>query len=203
VLGDDLEVAAVPVTPRSREREEGESPHWGLDAALLPKLNRPHPTGSRGSAFATAATRRGERIHLLLQHLAPPEPITDRLWLRELLDVDQREFESLWSDAHAILSAPDLRRFFDPARYLSARNEVAYVDATGEVRRIDRVVEFPHEIWLLDYKTGDRTAPGGVPQGMARYRAQLDVYRKAMESLSAGKPVLAAVIFPGGHLEPV
>jgi ATP-dependent helicase/nuclease subunit A len=170
---------------------------------LAPELSRPIPTGSRGSSFASAATRRGDRIHLLLQHLAPPATIGDRAWLRELLDVDEDAFDGLWSDAHAILTAPSLRRFFDPAQYLSARNEVAYVDASGQVRRVDRIVEFEDELWVLDYKTGDLAGREDAARLAERYRAQLDAYRRAIERTSARKPVRAALLLAGGRLETV
>jgi ATP-dependent helicase/nuclease subunit A len=199
VLGDDLATGAVTdalqAAPAVPEHADG-GPGFP-DPALLARLVRPLPTGTRSPAFATAATRRGERMHLLLQHLLPPDPITDRPWLQELLCVEEAEFESLWSDAHAILAAPHLQRFFDPTQYLSARNEVAFVGAGGELRRIDRLVEFADEIWVLDYKTGD------APDALGRHRVQLDVYRQAMATLAAGKTVRAALILAGGHLEPV
>jgi ATP-dependent helicase/nuclease subunit A len=199
VLGDDLATGAVTdalqAAPAVPEHADG-GPGFP-DRALLARLVRPLPTGTRSPAFATAATRRGERMHLLLQHLLPPDPITDRPWLEELLRVEEAEFESLWSDAHAILAAPHLQRFFDPTQYLSARNEVAFVGAGGELRRIDRLVEFADEIWVLDYKTGD------APDALGRHRVQLDVYRQAMATLAAGKTVRAALILAGGHLEPV
>jgi ATP-dependent helicase/nuclease subunit A len=196
--GDDLVACTGPSAPRPATAVAPEVADTAFpDPALLPALARPIPTGARSGAFTTAATRRGERMHLLLQHLAAPDPITDRSWLQELLDVDHAQFESLWHDAHAILAAPPLQRFFDPSQYLSAQNEVAYVTAAGELRRIDRVVEFADETWVLDYKTGD------APQAAGRYRAQLDAYRQAMVSLFPGKPVRAALVFAGGHLEPL
>ena len=196
VVGDDLSRVATVVaqTPLS---SPAAGAHGFPDAALSPKLAQPLPTGSRGTAFATAAARRGEKMHLLLQHVAPPAGTADRRRLRELVNADEAEFETLWSECHAILQAPELRRFFDPAEYLSARSEVAYVDMTGQLRRIDRLVEFHDEIWVLDYKTGDS------PQAVDRYRAQLSVYRHAMEAVSSGKPVRAALILAGGHFAQV
>jgi ATP-dependent helicase/nuclease subunit A len=203
VWGDDLSLLA-PVAAAPSDAGEAQLPDNGARVAdwmLAPELSRPIPTGSRGSSFASAATRRGDRIHLLLQHLAPPGAIGDRAWLRELLDVDEDAFDGLWSDAHAILSAPSLRRFFDPAQYLSARNEVAYVDASGQVRRVDRIVEFEDELWVLDYKTGDLAGREDAARLAERYRAQLDAYRRAIERTSAGKPVRAALLLAGGRLE--
>ena len=39
--------------------------------------------------------------------------------------VSEEEFAKLWKDAQAILSEPDLQRFFDPRRYLRAHNKLA------------------------------------------------------------------------------
>ena len=61
----------------------------------------------------------------------------------------------MWGSAQRLLSDATLARFFDPAQYVRAVNEVAYVTASGEVRRIDRLVESEYEMWVLDYKTGE------------------------------------------------
>jgi len=196
--GDDLAATAPATVAQQPAVPSTEAAGIAFpDPVWLPELGRTLPTGTRRAAFASAATRRGERMHLLLQHLAEPGTITDTAWLRELLDVDEAQFALLWNDAQAILAAPDLQRFFDPTRYLSAHNEVAYADASGELRRIDRVVELAEEVWVLDYKTGE------APQAASRHRAQLEAYRMAMAALYPGKPVRAAVVFAGGHLVPL
>ena len=68
-----------------------------------------------------------------------------------------------------------------------------YVNARGELRRIDRLVEFDDEVWVLDYKTGDQAQP-------ARYRAQMQEYRAAMQTVYAGKKVRCAVLSADGTL---
>ncbi|MBY0578261.1 MAG: UvrD-helicase domain-containing protein [Burkholderiales bacterium] len=100
------------------------------------------------------------------------------------------EEQALLDDIGCILDSPGLKRFFDPDLYVCARNEVSYATEQGEIRRMDRLVEFKEEVWILDYKTGDMKVS---------YRAQLEEYRIAMRSIFA-KPVRCALIFRDGTL---
>ena len=68
-----------------------------------------------------------------------------------------------------------------------------YINAVGEIKRIDRLVEFDDEVWLLDYKLGDSA-------DAARYRAQMQEYRGAMQTMYAGKAVRCALVFADGTL---
>jgi len=95
--------------------------------------------------------------------------------------------------AEAILAAPDLAQFFDPARYESAHNEVEIVHADGRLGRIDRLVVFEDAVWVLDYKSGV------VEEAMlAAYRTQLAGYVSALEGIYGERPVHAMLVFPDG-----
>ena len=104
--------------------------------------------------------------------------------------------ESLWQQAQHLLAAPQLARFFDARQYRSACNEMAYVSAQGELKRIDRLVEFDDEGWVLDYKLGDS-------EDAARYRAQMLEYRTAMQTVYAGKTVRCVLLFADGALSEI
>lgn len=101
--------------------------------------------------------------------------------------------ESLWQQAQHLLALPNLQRFFDPQHYRSACNEMPYVNVRGELKRIDRLVEFDDEVWVLDYKTGEQTNP-------SPYCAQMLEYRAAMQAVYAGKTVRCALLFADGML---
>jgi len=193
--GDDLTVRHFPDARFLAPPVESAPtvPAGGID----PRLTQPLPVGTRQRPFASAETERGRRIHLLLQHLAPPDAVDDEAWLREQLGVDDAEFPRLLEEAWAILYAPALARFFDAEKYVSARNEVPYATADGQVCRIDRLVEFEDEVWVLDYKTGEAADAASAKQ---HYRAQLEAYRGAVGSLYPAKPVRAGVILGGGTL---
>ena len=101
--------------------------------------------------------------------------------------------ESLWQQAQHLLTSPQLARFFDSQQYRSACNEMPYINARGELKRIDRLVEFDDEVWVLDYKLGDS-------EDASRYHAQMQEYRAAMQSVYAGRTVRCALIFGDGQM---
>jgi ATP-dependent helicase/nuclease subunit A len=104
----------------------------------------------------------------------------------------------LWEQAQRVLAAPGLVRFFDPAQFKRAANEVSYMIETGEVRRIDRLVEFEDEMWVLDYKTGD--ARSVEPLLLEQYRGQVLEYCAAMRRLHARGQVSGAIVFADGEM---
>ncbi len=159
-----------------------------VDAAL----QRPLPTGKR-AAGNTLEQRRGTWLHALLQHLTTPGVLAEQAALQALCGIPSAEMGALWQQAQQLLAQPALQRFFDAQHYLSAANEMPYANAQGELKRIDRLVEFENEVWVLDYKTG--AAPDAAP-----YRAQMSEYRTAMQSVYAGKTVRCALVFADGTL---
>ncbi|CAG9933694.1 UvrD-helicase domain-containing protein [Candidatus Nitrotoga arctica] len=177
-----------------------------IDAGLL----RPLPTGQRAMR-STAAQRQGIGLHTLLQHLSASSPavlgtsalfanddmkkraITDKMALQLQCDISPSDMESLWQQAQHLLALPALQRFFDPQQYRGACNEMSYVNARGELRRIDRLVEFDDEVWILDYKTG-------APSDFMSHSVQMQEYRVAMQTVYAGKIVRCALLFSDGTL---
>jgi ATP-dependent helicase/nuclease subunit A len=166
------------------------------------------PTGTR-KAVMTDAQRRGIWLHALLQHLTTPSPLTplpqagegsasarervsiQKANLQQRLNIPASEIETLWQQAQHLLTSPPLARFFDAQQYHSASNEMPYVNAAGELKRIDRLVEFDNEVWVLDYKLG-------ASEEAARHQAQMQEYQTAMQSVYAGKAVRCALVFADG-----
>jgi ATP-dependent helicase/nuclease subunit A len=162
-----------------------------VDDALL----RPLPTGKHVLRI-TPEQQRGTWLHALLQHLAPPSAAADKDAVQARCGIPSDEIDSLWQQAQALLAHESLQRFFDPQHYLSANNEMPYVNAAGELKRIDRLVEYDDEVWVLDYKTGETADP-------APYRAQMAEYQNAMQSVYAGKKIRCALLFADGMLSEV
>ncbi|MDP2963768.1 MAG: UvrD-helicase domain-containing protein [Sulfurimicrobium sp.] len=154
------------------------------------------PTGRREFARLDAARLYGIQVHALLEWVRLDQPLAGQAEsLRAKLVLEPEEFAPLWQSALDVLEAPDLRHFYDPAQYLAAYNELGYQGTDGELRRLDRLVEFVDSVWVLDYKTG---ASGGDPQALAApYLGQMREYRNAMESVFPGKVIHCALIFPG------
>ncbi|MBI3903064.1 MAG: UvrD-helicase domain-containing protein [Nitrosomonadales bacterium] len=149
------------------------------------------PTGKR-TAHSTTEQRRGTWLHALLQHLAPPNTISDRSQLQARCGIPADAMDALWQQAQHLLAQAHLQRYFDPRHYRAACNEIPYIDARGELKRIDRLVEFDNEVWVLDYKTGESADP-----------AQLMEYRDAMRAIYAGKEVRCALLFMDGTLDEI
>ena len=183
--GNPLLAAAGSVAPVQQKSS------IAVDAAL----QHPLPTGQHTPRI-TAEQRRGTRLHGLLQHIVPPKAMSDKAELQARCGIPSGEMDTLWQQAQHLLALPQLQRFFDPQHYLSANNEMPYVNAAGELKRIDRLVEFDDEVWVLDYKTGERADP-------APYRAQMAEYRTAMQAVYAGKTVRCALLFADGVLSEI
>ncbi|TAJ83032.1 MAG: DNA helicase [Gallionellaceae bacterium] len=171
--------------------------HYVLPAIL--------PTGKR-AAHNTAQQQRGIWLHALLQHLTETNSLShrgragvgehslpQRAELQQRLAIPSSEMDSLWQRAQHLLTLPQLARFFDAQQYHTACNEMPYINAKGELKRIDRLVEFDDEVWVLDYKLGDS-------EDAARYRVQMREYQASMQSVYAGKPVRCALVFADGVL---
>jgi ATP-dependent helicase/nuclease subunit A len=116
--------------------------------------------------------------------------------LQQRCGIPSNEMDTLWLQAQHLFSLPQLQRYFDPQYYRNACNEMPYVNARGELKRIDRLVEFDDEVWVLDYKTGAKP-------DVAPYRTQMREYRTAMQAVYAGKTVRCALLFADGALREV
>ena len=159
---------------------------------LHPALRQAIPSGRRVPT-PSPQQRRGIWLHALLQHLTSAPIGVEKSELQVRCGIPIAEMESLWQQAQHLLKQPTLQRFFDPKKFHQAVNEMPYVNAAGQVKRIDRLVEFENEIWLLDYKTG-----GGVNPVV--HSAQMEEYRAAMQTIYADKSVYCALIQEDGSL---
>ena len=175
------------------------------EVAVLPSIL---PTGKRVTRN-NPQQQRGIWLHAILQYLTTPSPQTplphvgegsatarEREVLQHRLTIPATEMNTLWQQAQHLLTSPQLTRFFDAQQYRTASNEMPYINAKGELKRIDRLVEFDDEVWVLDYKLGDSEVA-------ARYRAQMQEYLTAMQSVYASKTVHCALVFANGVLNEV
>jgi ATP-dependent helicase/nuclease subunit A len=194
VHGDDL-----AISPPARGGVAHEVLRGGGSPASSqhdPRLNAPLPTGERRPTPGGRGLAYGVSFHSLMENLTGGAP-AERAVLRRALGLTEHAFAPMWDQAQRVLAAPALARFFDAARYSRALNEVPYATESGEVRRIDRLVEFADAVWVLDYKTGDRQTAD--PALTLQYRAQLAEYRDAMRRVyGAGRKVNAAIVFADG-----
>jgi len=97
------------------------------------------------------------------------------------------------AQARVVLAQPELERFFNPSLHRWARNEMEIVAPSG-VMRLDRVVMFDDEVWVIDYKRRL------LDSERADYAAQLARYRSALVSVFSDKRIRSALITADGIL---
>lgn len=164
----------------------------------LPVFNPPALAVSLGvpKNFGSDAIDEGIALHLLLERITHL-----RRWP---LDIPECDAIASWlpclpalaatvrAQAEAILTQPLLERFYNPACYRAAHNELDVI-VGGELLRFDRVVEFEDAVWILDYKRklldSERSA----------YQAQLAHYRATAELVFPGKHIKTALVTADGR----
>ena len=157
------------------------------------------PDSGQGAAAANQeAVAEGLLMHALMERLtagnnwpvAVPSDDVTAAWL----GCSRVAAAQACAQVACIVQQTELRRFFDPACFKSALNEVD-VMVDGTLMRIDRMVRFTTEIWILDYK---RSVD---PADLQRYGAQLERYRKALARMHR-LPIHVALISADGRLWP-
>jgi len=151
--------------------------------------------GSRRTMTETEETIFGVHFHSVLEHLTASDIQPDSADLRAMLRMSDALFNEVYAAARTVLDNEGLRCFYDGTCYLRAMNEVEYMDGNGDIRRIDRLVEFDDCVWILDYKSGAGAA--------SAYAVQLNEYRSAAHALYPTKQIRCGVVFKDGRLEEV
>jgi ATP-dependent helicase/nuclease subunit A len=163
---------------------------------ILPvDIQHAYPIGQRKVNDDTSATQYGKLVHALLAAMLPPETCTDES-LHTRFGA-QHEFERALQCVHQIVRQPQLQRFFDPQQYQFAHNEYAYLRADGSTYRIDRLVVFADDVWVLDYKTDQQISADEL---IIRHREQLTEYRSAMQCCYPEHTVCCGLITSAGEL---
>jgi ATP-dependent helicase/nuclease subunit A len=160
-------------------------PETAIELAPLPKL------GERRSV-PDAAERFGILLHALLERRTGRAALDG--WWRDL-GFDDSDYQRALPLAESLLAAPALQRFFDPAKFRRAWNELDIAARNGTSRRIDRLVEFDDALWVLDYKSSGEDTPH-----LDAYRAQVTDYCAVVAAVFPGRRIHGALVFIGGSL---
>jgi ATP-dependent helicase/nuclease subunit A len=158
-------------------------------------IQQAYPIGKRKIKDDTLATQYGTLVHALLAAMTPPQQCTDD-YLQARFGA-QNEFDRALLLARHIIQQPHLQRFFNPQHYQTAHNEHAYLRADGSTYRIDRLVVFADEVWVLDYKTDQQLSTAAL---IARYQDQLAEYHSAMQCCYPAHKVCCGLITSAGEL---
>jgi ATP-dependent helicase/nuclease subunit A len=145
----------------------------------------------------TDAIDEGVALHALLERLTQsldwPVIVPDTESISRWLPCSRALAAVVREQALTILSQPRLERFYNPAQYRMARNEMDVVIG-GELLRFDRVVMFDDVIWILDYKRNLLDSERTI------YQAQLARYGAAGQAVFPGKNLKTALITVDGQL---
>jgi len=159
-------------------------------AALAEAL--PLPAIGERRVAPDAAERFGILLHALLERRTG-KAASDGWW--RALGFDDAEYARVLPLAERLLAAPDLQRFFDPARLRRGWNEIEIAGSDGTLRRIDRLVDTDDALWVLDYKSSGRDTPR-----LEAYRAQVLDYCQVVAAVFPGRAVRGALLFADASL---
>lgn len=140
----------------------------------------------------------GIALHTLMERLSNnaktwPIAVPDAETIAAWLPCSSTVAAAIRKQAECIFSNSALQKFYDPAVYVYARNEMDVL-VEQKLLRLDRVVVFSHEVWVLDYKR--QLLPGQD----AGYRQQLLGYVDALNQVFSDKTVHAVLILSDGSL---
>ena len=190
--------AAQLVEPRARDLAPLPGREQDFSLTLFAPEAMPGAAVSPANAeISSVAIDEGLALHGLLERITDsgvwpaqlPDVATVARWLACSADLAQ----VARTQAAVILAQPALQRFFDPARYRAARNEMDVI-ADGRLMRLDRVVIFDDEVWVLDYKRAF------LDVERAKYIAQLAQYRAALQPVFHDRKLRSALITVDGQL---
>lgn len=145
------------------------------------------------------AQQEGIALHSLMERLTStslntwpiiiPDPPTIAQWL----PCDLHLAETIRAQAQAILRNEELERFFNPAHFRFARNEMTVV-TMQKALRLDRVVVFEDAVWVLDFKRQLLAIERAV------YEEQLAEYCAALRQIYPKEKIYAGLILADGSL---
>ncbi|MBI4688899.1 MAG: UvrD-helicase domain-containing protein [Nitrospirae bacterium] len=106
-----------------------------------------------------ADKQRGEFIHRVLSFIKYADDGSEDKLLSIIRMVNKEEGtaypeEEIKRDIMGLLELKDLRRYFKPEPNSEIRNEQEFVDGTGGLFRIDRLIIDRDRVTIIDYKTG-------------------------------------------------
>jgi ATP-dependent helicase/nuclease subunit A len=193
---DRLQVAEV-VTFEASASQASATAEEDFSLPLFEPAALPIALPETAAAFSNALVDEGIALHALLERLthghAVPPALPAVASVAAWLNITHELAHTVHAQAAVILSSPELTRFFDPASYRYARNEMEIVTADG-VMRFDRIVMFDDALWILDYKRQL------LDSERAAYAAQLARYRAAGGEVFSGLAIRTALITADGRL---
>ncbi len=148
----------------------------------------------------SSQTMFGTQLHQVLEYLIPPALGGSYFEIQnKFKNISEEEFKELWDSAQGIMQSANMRRYVDPRYYKKAWNELSCSDGRGGVKRIDRVVEFSKEVYVIDFKSGNEIY-GSDMQVKSDYQSQLLTYVTAMSKIFTNKNIIGLIVSLEGKI---
>lgn len=177
--------------PYSEAEDEGIAP-----VATLPEIGaETAPLGLRREAPEGGALF-GVLLHAILEQRTGGITPAPGWW--RALGAEDGEARAAEKAAQTLLQRPELAPFLFPGPEVRAWNEAEVVDGEGQVRRVDRLLETPTQVWVVDYKSSSPDTPR-----LGEYQQQVGEYCALLAPVFAPKPVKGWLLFAAGALVPV
>ena len=184
------------VHPVAQRNEEFAATEQTFSLALFDPVPLPVSITPAPENYSNDAIEEGVALHALLERMTYartwPPVLPDEAVIARWLPCSRPLATTIRAQAANMLAQPALERFFNPALYRHARNEMDIVTGDG-VLRCDRVVVFDDEVWILDYKRNL------LDSERVAYAAQLARYRDAALSVFSDKRIRSALITADGQ----
>jgi len=186
-------VPEMALTAISADQAHGPVNQFELRCFVAPDLALPVAPAS--ISLSNEAQLEGLALHSLMERLTTDWPVVipPAAHIAHWLSCTPALAQVIRSQAETILSNPQLERFFNPAHFQFARNEMD-VQMEGKLLRLDRVVVFEHEVWVLDFKRQL------LELERAGYEAQLQQYCAALAGIYRQQKIYAGLILTDGNL---
>jgi ATP-dependent exoDNAse (exonuclease V) beta subunit len=135
-------------------------------------------------ALAFQERRRGEHIHEILSHIEYVDEHIEEKISRSLTEMKERN-EILDSELYRdslleFLRLPEALPYFQHDEGRKILNEQEFIDSSGRLFRMDRVIVDIKNVTVIDYKTGEIKAG---------YRDQILNYQSILQSIYPGRSI--------------
>ena len=151
----------------------------------------------------------GKHFHRLMEFFSmqtgvTPAALPDVQELAVWFNIDKDLASLALERAQTVLNAPALKPYLTAGDWIAAWNELDLVSASGKNFRLDRLVEFPDRLVILDFKLTIPSAVNTQTQAKAdQYRAQLDNYAQELTRIRPDKVVEAYLISATGEMQQI
>jgi ATP-dependent helicase/nuclease subunit A len=96
-----------------------------------------------------------------------------------------------------VLNSEKTKHFFFDPTIQASWEELDIADPNGRLLRIDRLIELPSELLILDYKL---SIPDPKSKLFAKYNSQMSTYRECVAQLRPDKPVKSYLLGVNGDV---